>query len=83
MINFTCSVEYFVPNLAGKIADDELLKKFGNSKEFVKSAAHALEGKTGFSSSNLSNSLDAARQVADCGYEFGGSWGDGVSMKKI
>ena len=28
----------FVRNLAGNIVEDELLKKFGNSKEFIKSA---------------------------------------------
>ncbi|KAL9457494.1 hypothetical protein AB3S75_006525 [Citrus x aurantiifolia] len=56
----------------------ELLQKFGNSNEFIKSAVDALEGKnTGFSS-NLSDSLKAANQVAGCGYEYGSSWGKKV-----
>ncbi|KAL9457496.1 hypothetical protein AB3S75_006527 [Citrus x aurantiifolia] len=62
----------------GNIVEDELLKKFGNSKEFTKSAAQTLEGKTGGYSSNISRSLDEAHRVADCGYEYGSSWGDEV-----
>lgn len=71
----------FVRNLAGNIVEDELLKKFGNSKEFIKSAAQTLKGKTGGYSSNISRSLDEAHRVADCGYEYGSSWGDEVSIK--
>ncbi|KAL5794123.1 hypothetical protein ACOSP7_002717 [Xanthoceras sorbifolium] len=67
---------YFNSVLNGKV-DDELLKEFGNSKEFIKSAAHALKGDTGFPM-DLSNSLDAAHQVAGSAYEHGSSWGEKV-----
>ncbi|KAL5797923.1 hypothetical protein ACOSQ2_002743 [Xanthoceras sorbifolium] len=45
--------------------------------ELIKSAAHALKGKIGFSMSP-SNSLDAAHQVAGSAYEYGSSWGEKV-----
>ncbi|KAK3184395.1 hypothetical protein Dsin_031681 [Dipteronia sinensis] len=54
---------------------DELLKQFGNSNEFIKSAGHALRGETG-PPMNPSNSLDAAHQVAGSAYENGSSWGE-------
>ncbi|KAK3184396.1 hypothetical protein Dsin_031682 [Dipteronia sinensis] len=60
----------------GKIDGDEiLLKEFGNSKEFIKSASHALKGKTDIRM-DPSNSLDAAHQVAGSAYEYGSSWGE-------
>ena len=64
---------------AGKVDSDEILvKEFGNSKEFIKSAGHALKGKTDIRM-NPSNSLDAAHQVAGPAYEYGSSWGEKVS----
>ncbi|KAJ0052396.1 hypothetical protein Pint_01997 [Pistacia integerrima] len=55
--------------------ENELQRDFGISREFMKSAAHALKGKTDYYPSNLSESLEAAHQVAGCGYEYGTSWG--------
>ncbi|KAJ0052403.1 hypothetical protein Pint_01998 [Pistacia integerrima] len=59
----------------GKSYDYELLKEYGNSKEFITSAAHALKGNTDYFTSNLSKSLEAAHQVASCSYEYGTGWG--------
>ncbi|KAL5861432.1 hypothetical protein ACOSQ4_002728 [Xanthoceras sorbifolium] len=55
--------------------DEMLLKEFGNSKELIKSAAHALKGDTNFPK-DLSNSLDVAHRVAGSTYEYGSSWGE-------
>ncbi|XVF81628.1 hypothetical protein PTKIN_Ptkin15bG0170400 [Pterospermum kingtungense] len=55
--------------------DDTLPKKFGNSKEFISSFGQALKGNKGTFPNNLSNSLEAACQVASCSYEYGTSWG--------
>ncbi|XP_044466004.1 cellulose synthase-like protein B4 [Mangifera indica] len=60
----------------GKLYDNESLKEYGNSKEFMKSAVDALKGKTDYFRSSLSNSLEAAHQVASCSYEYcTGGWG--------
>ncbi|KAH9718126.1 cellulose synthase-like protein B4 [Citrus sinensis] len=67
------------PFYAGKEADDELLKKIGNSKEFINSAAHALKGKAYFTSI-LSKSLDVVHQVAGCDYEHSSDWGKKVGF---
>ncbi|KAK1568118.1 hypothetical protein Q3G72_020786 [Acer saccharum] len=56
---------------------DELVKEFGGSKEFINSASQALQGKTDCPT-NLSNSLEAAYQVADCDYESNTNWGEKV-----
>ncbi|KAH9669529.1 cellulose synthase-like protein B4 [Citrus sinensis] len=56
-----------------------LLKKFGNSKEFINSAAHALKGKAYFTSI-LSKSLDVVHQVAGCDYEHSSDWGKKVGF---
>ncbi|XWS47420.1 hypothetical protein CRYUN_Cryun14cG0150600 [Craigia yunnanensis] len=48
--------------------------EFGNSEAFISSTAQALKGNKGFPN-NLSNSLEAAYQVASCSYEYGTSWG--------
>ncbi|KAH9718110.1 cellulose synthase-like protein B4 [Citrus sinensis] len=64
----------YVNEFNGKVVDDELLKKFGNSKEFINSAAHALKGKAYFTSI-LSKSLDIVHQVAGCDYEHSSDWG--------
>lgn len=52
-----------------------LLQDFGTSTGFLESAAHALEGKT-TRVDNLCKSLDleAANQVASCGYERNTAW---------
>ncbi|XVE72412.1 hypothetical protein DITRI_Ditri11bG0037500 [Diplodiscus trichospermus] len=64
-------------SINGKLDDYELLKEFGKSKEFSESASYALKGKKDFPR-NLSDSLEAAFQVAGCSYEFGTSWGTKV-----
>lgn len=69
----------YVNEFNGKVADDELLKKFGNSKEFINSAAHALKGKAYFTSI-LSKSLDVVHQVAGCDYEHSSDWGKKVGF---
>ncbi|XP_020238421.1 cellulose synthase-like protein H1 [Cajanus cajan] len=62
----------------GKLELEEkiLIQQFGSSKEFVKSAAHALEG-SAYSVDDItpSNFTEAATQVANCGYEYGTCWG--------
>lgn len=54
-----------------------MLKVFGNSTEFIKSAAQALQGNTN-APKTISNLVAAAYQVAGCGYEYGTSWGTEV-----
>ena len=59
------------------------MQKFGSSREIVKSAADALEGKTYSANySNPSSFLEAAIQVSACGYEFGTAWGKQVILNK-
>ncbi|XP_042977126.1 cellulose synthase-like protein H1 isoform X2 [Carya illinoinensis] len=49
---------------------------FGNSNELIKSAVDALKGKTGHEPYiNLQSYVEAAYQIAGCGYEYGTSWG--------
>ncbi|XP_061375280.1 cellulose synthase-like protein H1 isoform X1 [Gastrolobium bilobum] len=59
---------------AGKLADKILKQQFGSSKELVKSAAHVFKG-SAYSPSDISNCIEAATQVANCGYEYGTCWG--------
>ncbi|TYK09602.1 cellulose synthase-like protein H1 isoform X2 [Cucumis melo var. makuwa] len=59
-----------------KASEQEIKKSFGYSKTFAKSAIHAFE-ETPFgylSKGLLNNNLEAAIQVAGCGYEIGTSW---------
>ncbi|KAK1584208.1 hypothetical protein Q3G72_030790 [Acer saccharum] len=56
---------------------DEIVKEFGGSKEFINSASQDLQGKTDCPT-DLSNSLEAAYQVADCDYESNTNWGEKV-----
>jgi hypothetical protein len=60
---------------------EDILSKFGSSKELIKSAAYALKGKTD-PPTNLRNSIQAAYQVSGSSYEYGTSWGTKVSDKK-
>lgn len=54
-------------------------QKFGASKELMKSAACALEGRTYSPNAvNIANVIEAASQVAGCGYEYGTGWGKQV-----
>ncbi|KAK7324811.1 hypothetical protein VNO77_28666 [Canavalia gladiata] len=60
----------------GKLSQKETI--FGTSKGFVESAIVALEGKTSNPNNNICNSLEAAREVAGCEYEYGTAWGEQV-----
>ena len=56
-----------------------MIQQFGSSKEFVKSAAVALDGKAYLPKDiSPSNFIEAAIQVARCGYECGTFWGKKV-----
>ena len=61
---------------AGKLSEKDIV--FGTSEEFVESAAQALEGKIFKPNANLCDSLEAAKEVASCGYEYGTAWGKQV-----
>ncbi|OMO89262.1 Cellulose synthase, partial [Corchorus capsularis] len=64
-------------SINGKLVDETILRKeYGNSEEFINSAAQALKGKQGTFRKNLSNSLEAACEVASCSFEYGTSWGN-------
>ncbi|KAI5565602.1 hypothetical protein BDE02_14G133100 [Populus trichocarpa] len=65
----------------GGLSYKEQLRIFGDSKEFIRSAAHALQGKENISPKNLPNLVEAAHQVAGCGYEYGTSWGTEVGWQ--
>ncbi|XP_059452413.1 cellulose synthase-like protein H1 [Corylus avellana] len=62
-----------VESINGKLVENWLLE-FGSSKELIKSAAHALKGNTD-PPNHLSDSIEAAHQVANCSYEYNSSWG--------
>ena len=55
------------------------MQQFGSSKEFVKSAAHALEGRA-YCTNDItpSNFIETAIQLSDCVYESGTCWGKQV-----
>lgn len=62
---------------------EDLLKGFGSSKELIRSAAYALEGKLEADSPRcLSSSLEAAHEVASCTYEYNTDWGNKVRSSK-
>ncbi|KAH8489027.1 hypothetical protein H0E87_024607 [Populus deltoides] len=65
----------------GDLSYEEQLRIFGDSKEFIRSAAYALQGKENISPKNLPNLVEAAHQVAGCGYEYGTSWGTEVGWQ--
>ncbi|KAK1567396.1 hypothetical protein Q3G72_011643 [Acer saccharum] len=69
----------------GKLAEnDELVREFGISKEFIKSAGDAFGGNSAYCPSNnyISDSIEAAYQVANCDYESGTNWGKRVGIKQ-
>jgi len=66
--------------MAGNLVEDKLLE-FGSSKELIKSVAHAFKGKRD-PPNHLWDSIEAAHQVASCGYESSTSWGKEVSNQK-
>lgn len=63
-----------------KVLDDEdLHKKFGKSKKFIEAAAQILSGSSTCNKADgLFGSIEAANQVAGCGYEHGTGWGTEV-----
>ncbi|XP_038902792.1 cellulose synthase-like protein H1 isoform X2 [Benincasa hispida] len=64
----------------GKASEQEIMKSFGYSKTFGKSAIYAFEETTcgHLPKGPLSNNLEAANQVASCGYEIGTTWGSKI-----
>lgn len=74
-----CSNFLVLENLTGK----ELLQVFGNSKEFVETAADALKEQSADYAEGIRKSIEAAYQVAGCGYEHGSSWGAKVKYIKF
>ncbi|XP_045804574.1 cellulose synthase-like protein B4 [Trifolium pratense] len=60
----------------GKLAEKILIQQFGSSNEFVKSATHAME-ESDYSTNgiSLSNFIEEAIRISDCGYEYGTDWG--------
>lgn len=58
----------------------DLEKTFGKSTKFNKFVAQALSSssRTAESPESISKSIDEARQVASCGYEYGTAWGKQV-----
>ena len=74
-------IKFAIFSFIGKLYDhdEKLLQTFGNSKEFAKAAANALNGNKADSTESLRTSVDSAYKVAGCGYEHGTSWGIKVS----
>ncbi|XP_077232459.1 cellulose synthase-like protein H1 isoform X2 [Tasmannia lanceolata] len=68
-----------------KLHKEQLMKRFGNSSEFLNSAAHTISGATKeiLSRGDLSSSLDTATKVADCQYEFNTCWGKEVTEPAV
>ncbi|XP_050206570.1 cellulose synthase-like protein B3 [Mercurialis annua] len=66
--------------VCGNLADVELVKLFGKSMEFKTSAAEALEEKDRGMPSNF-NLVEAANEVAGCGYEYGTAWGAEIGWR--
>ena len=69
--------------LVGKASEQELIKTFGYSKTFTKSATYAFkddQNTSGYPPKGLfnTNNLDAANHVAGCGYEISTTWGSKV-----
>ncbi|XP_057506116.1 cellulose synthase-like protein H2 isoform X3 [Actinidia eriantha] len=58
-----------------KLSNQALQKTFGGSMEFTKSAGQILSSMKTSSPHELLSSLEAAKQVAGCSYEYGTLWG--------
>ncbi|XP_019193754.1 PREDICTED: cellulose synthase-like protein H1 [Ipomoea nil] len=67
-----------VANASGKSADKDQWLTYGKSKVFTSSIAQILSGSLYPQIPIFSNSLDAAKEVASCGYESGTAWGQKV-----
>ncbi|XP_010510003.1 PREDICTED: cellulose synthase-like protein B3 isoform X1 [Camelina sativa] len=57
------------------LAEENLAREFGNSKEMVTSVVNALQRKPNPQHSSLTDSLEAAQEVGHCHYENQTSWG--------
>nr|GME14452.1 cellulose synthase-like protein H1 [Ipomoea batatas] len=66
------------PNVAHANADKEQWETFGKSKTFTLSTSQILSGSLYPEIPIFSNTLDAANQVASCGYESSTAWGQKV-----
>ncbi|XP_050206574.1 cellulose synthase-like protein B3 isoform X3 [Mercurialis annua] len=66
--------------VSDNLSDVELVKLFGKSREFKKSAGEALKGKKS-GPRNVCNLVKAACEVADCGYEYGTAWGSQIGWQ--
>ncbi|CAK9157971.1 unnamed protein product [Ilex paraguariensis] len=67
----------------GELGDENLQKTFGKSMKFSKSAAQVISGYNVINPENrggISSSIEAAYQVASCGYEHGTSWGEKIGL---
>ncbi|KAL3714730.1 hypothetical protein ACJRO7_006606 [Eucalyptus globulus] len=61
----------------GELTKENLLNEFGSSKQFINSAAQALQGKSNHLE-DLSSSLETVNQVASSTYEYDTDWGQKV-----
>ncbi|ANM66819.1 cellulose synthase-like B6 [Arabidopsis thaliana] len=57
------------------LSEDSLVRKYGSSKELVKSVVDALQRKSNPQKS-LANLVEAAQEVGHCHYEYQTSWGN-------
>lgn len=62
---------------AEKYDEEKLYKRFGNSKEFVRSAIRSLRSFADHSNC-LSNSIKSTYEVATANYEHNNAWGSEV-----
>ncbi|XP_058072607.1 cellulose synthase-like protein H1 isoform X1 [Magnolia sinica] len=67
-------------SINGKLHENALDKGFGHTMKFSESVARIMSGKYEESSkpSDFSTTLEAAKEVADCKYEFNTRWGKEV-----
>ena len=79
-VYYEIDFERLRPNLFGvllleKLSNQALQNTFGGSMEFTKSAGQILSSMKTSSPHELLSSLEAAKQVAGCSYEYGTLWG--------
>ncbi|XP_058072597.1 cellulose synthase-like protein H1 isoform X2 [Magnolia sinica] len=65
-----------------ELHENALDRGFGHSTKFSKSVARIMSGKheESYSPSDFSTTLEAAKEVADCQYEFNTRWGKEVGL---
>lgn len=64
------------------LAEGSLAREFGSSKEIVKSVVEALQGKSNPQQA-ITNSIEIAKEVGNCHYEYQTSWGKTVILSKF